>query len=353
MPRYDQIMSYDLFIAHAGPDTPIAEELYDELTKLRVSCFLDSRSLRLGDDWDLSLRSGQEASRATVVLVSPNCDQAFYQREEIAAAIAMARADPDSHRVIPLYISEPEVLSVPYGLRIKHGMYLTREATLETAAKRLAEAVRIDAAVQMLPAEITYDIDLCMCIDVSNSLNWLVKLMRRQLVSLGFDLANEMAEAHKPVGRLRVRVITFGPAYLPIDATPMIELPAGAGALYERAMTLQLRGGDRPASRGFQALEVAIGSDWSPPTRHRRSRHVISIWTDRPPTPDADFDRLAMRWEEMDQVSKRLLLFVPESPGWESVGNQFDNTVWFPVSEGQGLTDREQQEMLNLVVSSV
>lgn len=277
-------MSYDFFIARARPDALIAEQLYDELTKLRMSCFLDSRSLRLGDDWDLSLRRGQEASRATIVIVSPNCDQAFYQRKEIAAAIAMARADPDTHRVIPLYVSEPEVLFIPYGLRIKHGMYLTHDIPLERAATRLAESIRIETPTQLLTAGVTYDIDLCMCIDVSNSLDWLVKLMRRQLVSLGFDLANEMAEAQKPVDRLRVRVITFGPRHLPIEATPMIELPAGAAALYERAMTLQLRGGDRPSSRGFHALEAAIASDWSPPTLRRRSRHVIGIWTDRPPS---------------------------------------------------------------------
>lgn len=99
--------------------------------KLRVTCFLDSRNLRLGDDWDLPLRRAQAASRATVVLASPKCDQAYYQREEVAAAIAMARADSDSHRVIALYISDLEVLSVPYGLRVKHGMYLIGEVTLE------------------------------------------------------------------------------------------------------------------------------------------------------------------------------------------------------------------------------
>jgi hypothetical protein len=37
----------------------------------------------------------------------------------------------------------------------------------------------------------------------------------------------------------------------------------------------------------------------------------------------------------------------------EAIGDNFDNTVWFPVSEGQVLIDQEQQEMLNLVVRSV
>ena len=54
----------------------------------------------------------------------------------------------------------------------------------------------------------------------------------------------------------------------------------------------------------------------------------------------------------MDHASKRLLLFVPQSPEWESVGEQWDNTLWFQVSQGEP-TDRDHQDILNILVSSV
>ncbi len=75
---------WDFFIAHAGKDAAVAEALYDELY-LNARTFLDSRSLMLGDDWDHALQRAQLNSRITVVLISENTDQAYYQREEIAS----------------------------------------------------------------------------------------------------------------------------------------------------------------------------------------------------------------------------------------------------------------------------
>ena len=45
---------WDFFLAHAGKDTPLAEDLYDRLYQT-ARTFLDSRSLLLGDDWDHGL----------------------------------------------------------------------------------------------------------------------------------------------------------------------------------------------------------------------------------------------------------------------------------------------------------
>jgi hypothetical protein len=60
---------WDLFLAHAGPDDPIAKQLFDLLhSKLRV--FLDSEYLKPGDKWDASISGAQRASLVTVVLVS-------------------------------------------------------------------------------------------------------------------------------------------------------------------------------------------------------------------------------------------------------------------------------------------
>src|SRR4051794_4138642 len=115
-------MQWDLFLAHAGPDEAIAENLYD-LVCHDARAYLDSRSLILGDDWDRKLPQAQRDSRVTVVLISLKTEKAHYQREEIAHAIDMARKDETTHRVVPLYIdTEDPNLDVPYGLRVKHGL---------------------------------------------------------------------------------------------------------------------------------------------------------------------------------------------------------------------------------------
>jgi hypothetical protein len=62
---------WDIFLAHAGADTPAAEKLYD-LLESNCNVFLDSRCLSLGDTWDSELALSQKQSLITVVLISPN-----------------------------------------------------------------------------------------------------------------------------------------------------------------------------------------------------------------------------------------------------------------------------------------
>jgi hypothetical protein len=83
---------------------------------------LDSKCLDLGDDFDSALQQAQAASLITVILVSEHTRRAYYQREEIASAIAMARTE--SHRVVPIFVAPatPQSTAVPYGLRLKHGL---------------------------------------------------------------------------------------------------------------------------------------------------------------------------------------------------------------------------------------
>lgn len=132
---------YDFFIAHAGADRAVAERLYDLLREAGRAAFVDSRCLDLGDDWDAALADAQRISDVSVVLVSEMTGRAYYQREEIAAAIDLARRDPYSHRVVPVYLdgAPGPATSVPYGLQLKHGIALYGAATIEAVATRLCE----------------------------------------------------------------------------------------------------------------------------------------------------------------------------------------------------------------------
>jgi len=134
---------WDFFIAHPGPDAPIAEQLYDLLAG-SAKVFLDSRLLELGDNWDLTLARAQQQSRITVVLVTKNTDDAYYQRVEVAQAINMSRNPADSHRIIPLIVDEASTkgTTAEYGLNLKQGLSLSSTVTLETAAFRLLATLK-------------------------------------------------------------------------------------------------------------------------------------------------------------------------------------------------------------------
>jgi ABC-type Na+ efflux pump permease subunit len=128
---------WDIFLAHAGADASVAEELYELLEPCKV--FLASRSLLLGDDWDRELARAQQRSLITVVLVAARTDTAYYQREEVAAALDMARADGSRHRVVPVYLQNGH--AVPYGLRLKHGLSLPDCGGLTGVSRRLIDLV--------------------------------------------------------------------------------------------------------------------------------------------------------------------------------------------------------------------
>lgn len=129
---------WDFFIAHAGPDKEPAEELYN-LLEGHARVFLDSRCLKLGDEWGEALPKAQRESLISVVLLSSNTERAYYQREEIAAAIDLSRASENAHRVVPVYFDADlaENKSVPYGLRGKHGLIISDELKLKEVAVRL------------------------------------------------------------------------------------------------------------------------------------------------------------------------------------------------------------------------
>jgi hypothetical protein len=131
---------WDFFIAHAGGDTNVAEKLYAFL-KPRSKVFLDSKELILGDTWDQKLAEEQKQSLITIVIVSPRTEQAYYQREEIAVAIRMARNDSQKHRVIPIFMPGCDKEKVPYGLTVIHSLTLNSESEMGFAAERVLDAL--------------------------------------------------------------------------------------------------------------------------------------------------------------------------------------------------------------------
>ena len=89
----------------------------------------------------------------TVVLVLANTDAAFYQREEIAAAIDLARRSEAGHRVVPVCL-DLHSGDVPYGLRLKHGLAVSDQVPIQQVAARLLDLHRTIAAQAAGPGRI-------------------------------------------------------------------------------------------------------------------------------------------------------------------------------------------------------
>src|SRR5512147_2402930 len=133
---------WDFFLAHAASDQNAAEILYSSLCKdFRV--FLDTHCILPGDDWDIVLASAQKESIITVVLISSHTNAAYYQREEIATAIGMARGGNDSHRVVSVFLDDHVMndRDVPYGLRLKHSISVDKVGGLENTAQILTNSL--------------------------------------------------------------------------------------------------------------------------------------------------------------------------------------------------------------------
>jgi hypothetical protein len=110
---------WDIFIAHASTDKTTAEQLFDGLEAKGHRVFLDARSLKPGDFWDLEIPRALKTARMIVVLISHNYETAHYLRAEVVHALDQAR-NTGAPRVVPVYIDGmlPKDVSPPYGLGV-------------------------------------------------------------------------------------------------------------------------------------------------------------------------------------------------------------------------------------------
>jgi hypothetical protein len=141
-PQSDPGFDWDFFLAHAGADLDVARQLKQQLEP-PAKVFLDAEDISLGDNWNKILSEALRSSLIHVILVSANTDAAYYEGEEIAVAIQMAREDPHTRRVVPVYLNSNGVPGiVPYGLKIKHGLSIPDTKDLTTAKERLLITLR-------------------------------------------------------------------------------------------------------------------------------------------------------------------------------------------------------------------
>lgn len=123
---------WDYFISYPSKDIQLAVAVYIELTK-KARAFLDQRCLRPGDRWTERLAAAQQASRATLLIVTGNSAQAWYQESEAARAINLTRRG--RHRIIPLLFGDEVV--VPFGLEQIQSVRLQKLWDIQGISRKL------------------------------------------------------------------------------------------------------------------------------------------------------------------------------------------------------------------------
>jgi hypothetical protein len=362
---------WDFFIAHSGNDSGAAEELFLHLSA-QAKPYLDTKNMLLGEDWDISLRTAQRQSRITVVLISRHSDEAYYQRDEIAAAVAYARRDPSAHRVVPVYLEgfpAPDALLPPYGIRLKHGLAVTEQTPMSEIANRLLELLgNLDEYSEELVlasrgSEVSgppispyhYSIDICFCIDGSLSMESKLRRIRREVLTIPYSLKASMNLLQKEISKIRVRFVVFGPDPRRVIETSFLELEREGGEILETVSRLGAAQGAGSYSDGLAALRAAITSDWT--RTETRSRHIIFLWSNTAPPPsNPSVLELTNMWEDstqMDYSAKRLVLFTPAEGAWDVISELWSNVVLFESDAGTGLTIDVSDEIFSEIVRSV
>jgi len=125
---------YDLFVGHPPANQASARALYD-LLKRDLHVFLASRSLSPGDR--LATAAAHRSSRATVLLISPYADAAWYLGDEIVTAIALHRAAPHAHGLVPVLLEAG--LALPRSLCHVEPIIAPDIGGLEGVAARLRD----------------------------------------------------------------------------------------------------------------------------------------------------------------------------------------------------------------------
>lgn len=135
--------SYELFLAHSGPDTPHAQSLYHELLRLdpELTVFMDRVELRGGDDWGDVITTVLENSSTVVIISSSRANGTFY-RDEIKRAIDLQRVRGIT--IVPVRVDDHEL---PYGLGTFVPLSLRTLGSWEAVASEIVKTVRAKAPI--------------------------------------------------------------------------------------------------------------------------------------------------------------------------------------------------------------
>lgn len=221
-----------------------------------------------------------------------------------------------------------------------------------------------------------YNVDLVMVIDVTGSMGHIIQEVRSAAINFHEQLSKRMSDKGKRIARLRVRVVAFRDMFADQECfieSRFFELPQEHAEFSTFVASLKAKGGggDGPES-ALEALSLAMHSDWTKEGDKRR--HVIVLWSDARPHPlekgvgnvpaplanrvCSSFGSLTDEWElgqecGMERSTRRLVLYAPETSGWNEIVESWSQTINFPSKAGKGLREFEMNTILDALANSI
>ena len=224
--------------------------------------------------------------------------------------------------------------------------------------------------------KMTYEVDLVFCIDATGSMDPILDKVKENALNFYQDFQNVMEEKKKRVSQLRIRIIAFRDYYYDKEDAMMVtnffNLPEMSKEFEACIRSIKPQGGGDEPEDGLEALAYAIKSPWS--NGQGKKRHVIVIWSDEgthdlgfgqkvsnyPKGMPKDFNELTEWWGcrstpgFMDENAKRLLLFAPDKPSWNTIRNNWNNVIHAITDDTDiGLTNVEYREILDAICNSI
>ena len=72
-----------------------------------------------------------------------------------------------------------------------------------------------------------------------------------------------------------------------------------------------------------------------------------------------DFNELTAWWGSkscpgvMDESAKRLIIFAPDKPGWNTISDNWNNVIQYESEAGSGLEDCDYEQILSAICNSI
>jgi len=219
---------------------------------------------------------------------------------------------------------------------------------------------RPDSIPEKIVIKEKFKADVVMCIDCTISMYNIINTIKNNALTFYPDLKQKCISQGKEITSMRIRVIGFRdfsdtPTF---ETSPFYDIPSKEADFKKFVENLSAKGGGDFPERGYDALAMAVNSDWS---RSEDIHQIIILWTDDsshplsglngvPPT----IEQLKSLWKsKMSQKGKRLILFAPADDSWVSIEHDWDKTSRHDVNTGGGLSDVDYEEILKTLSETI
>jgi hypothetical protein len=217
-----------------------------------------------------------------------------------------------------------------------------------------------------------YNVDIVLCIDCTGSMGATLDAVKEHALRFHLSVEAALAKKQKSIDQFRLRVIAFRDFFVdeqPLMAMPdFLDLRTDAEAFQSFVRGLNATGGGDEPENALEALALAIRSPWNR-AEQAKARHLIVVWTDAsahplekaaksrpaayPPNMPANLDELTELWEEMNNSSRRLIIYAPDAEPWNIISESWPQSVFYPSQAGEGLEEIDFQLILDTMANSI